>query len=86
MTLYQFILSDGQLVVFVQDMLQAFPHTYQCADTMQDWFREQVDTLFERRDMFPQTMGMAALVNELLQQAYAVVAWEHVARAFRPMY
>ena len=85
-TLYQYIRADGQLLVFVQEMLQAFPNTYQCADTMQDWFREQVDTLFERSDLFPLPMGIAALVNELLQQTYTVVAWEHVARAFRPMY
>ena len=86
MALYHCILSDGQLLAFVQDMLHAFPNLYQCADTMQDWFREQVDTLFDKSDLFPLPMGLAALVNELLQQTYTVIVWEHVARAFRPSY
>ncbi len=86
LTLYHFILSDEQLLAFIQEMVQAFPRKYECADTMQGWFRDEVDTLFQWRENFPQQTGMSALVNELLQQTYKVVAWEHVARAFRPEY
>jgi hypothetical protein len=86
LALYHFILSDEQLLAFIQEMLQAFPNTYECADTMQAWFREEVDTLFQWRENFPQQTGMSALVNELLQQTYKVIAWQHVARAFRPGY
>ena len=85
-TLYQFILADGQLLAFVQDMVQAFPNSYECADTMHAWFREQVDMLFDERHMFSQPSGMASLVYELLLDTYRVIVWEHVARAFRPAY
>ena len=83
---YHFILSDEQLLAFIQEMVQAFPQTYACADTMKAWFREEVDTLFQWRENFPQQTGMSALVNELLQQTYKVIVWQHVARAFRPEY
>jgi hypothetical protein len=86
MALYHFILSDEQLLAFIQEMVQAFPRQYECADTMKEWFREEVDTLFQWRENFPQQTGMLALVNELLLQTYQVIVWQHVARAFRPGY
>jgi hypothetical protein len=86
MTFYQYILADGQLLALVQDMVQAFPRSYECADMMHDWFREQVDMLFDEHHMLPQPVGMASLVHELLQDTYKVIVWEHVARAFRPEY
>ena len=86
MALYHFILSDEQLLAFIQEMGQAFPNTYECADTMKEWFQEEVDTLFQWRENFPQQTRMSALVNELLQQTYRVIVWQHVARAFRPGY
>ncbi|HJT56979.1 MAG TPA: hypothetical protein VJ761_10820 [Ktedonobacteraceae bacterium] len=82
-TLYRFILSDEQLQAFVRDMLGAFPNTYQCADRMQGWFREQVETLFDGHDGLPQLSVLSALVNQLIENASTVIAWEHVARAFR---
>ncbi|HJT58883.1 MAG TPA: hypothetical protein VJ761_20405 [Ktedonobacteraceae bacterium] len=82
-TLYRFILSDGQLQAFVRDMLGAFPNTYQCADRMQEWFREQVESLFADRDELPQLSVLSALVNQLIENTYSVIAWEHVARSFR---
>ena len=86
LALFRFIASDGQLQAFVQEMILAFPNTYQCADTMRDWFREQIDMLFDGHEELPHPMGMAALVHELLETTYRVVVWEHVARAFRPGY
>jgi hypothetical protein len=86
LTLYQFIRADGQLLAFIQEMVQAFPNSYDCADTMNVWFREQVDMLFDERHMFSQPSGMALLVYELLLDTYRVIVWEHVARAFRPAY
>ena len=85
MALFRFIASDGQLQALIQEMVQAYPNTYQCADTMHYWFHEQTDMLFDGPDVLPQP-GMAALVHELLETTYQVVAWEHVARAFRPEY
>jgi hypothetical protein len=83
MTVYRFILSDRQLRAFIQDMLQAFPNTYECADQMKDCFREQVDTLFDEYGGVPRQTSVSALFNELIQDVYRVIAWEHVARAFR---
>jgi len=86
MALYRFILSDTQLLAFLQEMVQAFPRKYECADTMKEWFREQVDTLFHGPENIPQQTGLVVFVNELLQQSYRVIVWQHVARAFRPEY
>ena len=85
MALFRCIASDGQLQAFLSEMVQAYSSTYQCADTMHDWFREQIDMLFDGPDALPQE-GMAALIHELLETSYRAVAWEHVARAFRPGY
>ncbi|MHB8597498.1 MAG: hypothetical protein ACYDER_11890 [Ktedonobacteraceae bacterium] len=85
MTLFQFILSDEQLLAFIWEMMGAFSNTYECADTMKGWFREQVDALFHGPDMRPQP-EMAALVDALLETTYRVIVWQHVARAFRPEY
>lgn len=85
-TLFQFILSDGRLLAYVQEMLQAFPKTYACADALKDWFRDQVDMLFGDADEVPQQTALLALANELIQNTYTVIVWEHVARAFRPGY
>ncbi len=83
-TLYQFILSDGWLLAFVQEMLQARSNLYECADRLMEWFREQVDTLFSGSDGVLEYSVLPVLVNELIQNTYTVIAWEHVARAFRP--
>jgi len=53
---------------------------------MKDWFRGQVDTLFDGVEVVPQPTVIVALVAELLQNMYTLVAWEHVAMAFRPGY
>ena len=85
LTMVRFIQSDKQLQAFIQEMVQAFPNTFMCADTMHMWFREQVDLLFDGHEAIPQS-GMAALVHELLEVTYRVIVWEHGARAFRPEY
>jgi hypothetical protein len=45
-----------------------------------------VDTLFDGPDEVAQPTALSALVNELIQNTYKVIAWEHVARAFRADY
>lgn len=82
-TLLHFILSDGRLLATVQAIREAFPNVYACADAMKDWFQEQVDALFNGCNEPPQ-LALSALAHELIQNTYAVIAWEHVARAFRP--
>jgi hypothetical protein len=86
LTLYHFIMSDGGLQAIIHEMLCAVPNVYAGADTMKDWFREQVDTLFDGVEVVPEQTVIVALVAELLQNTYTLIAWEHVARAFRPGY
>jgi hypothetical protein len=86
LTLYRFIMSDGGLQAIIQEMLCAAPDVYACADAMKDWFREQLDTFFDGVEVVPQQPVILALVAELLQNTYMLIAWEHVARAFRPGY
>jgi hypothetical protein len=85
-TLYRFIMSDGRLQAIIQAILCAVPDVYAGADAMKDWFREQVDALFAGVEVVPQQPVMVVLVAELLQNTYMLIAWEHVARAFRPGY
>jgi hypothetical protein len=77
-------MSDGRLQAIIHEMLCAVPDAYTCADAMKDWFREQVDTLFDGVEVVPQHTVISVLVAELLQNTYKLIAWEHVARAFRP--
>jgi len=86
LTPYRFIMSDGGLQAIIQEMLRGVPDTYTCADAMKDWFREQVDTLFDGVEAVPEPTVIVALVAELFQNTYTLIAWEHVARAFRPGY
>jgi hypothetical protein len=86
LTLYRFIMSDDGLQAIMQEMLGAVPDVYTCTDAMKDWFREQLDTLFDGVEVVPQPTVIVALIAELLQNTYTLVAWEHVARAFRPGY
>jgi hypothetical protein len=86
LTLYHFIMSNAVLQAILQEMLHAVPDAYICADAMKDWFREQVDTLFDGVEVVLQQPVISALVAELLQNTYILIAWEHVARTFRPDY
>jgi hypothetical protein len=86
LTLSRFIMSDGELQAIIQEMLGAVPDAYICADAMKDWFREQLDMFFDGIEVVPQPTAIVALVAELLQNTYTLIAWEHVARAFRPSY
>jgi intracellular sulfur oxidation DsrE/DsrF family protein len=86
LTLYHFIVSNAGLQVVMQEMLRMVLDAYVCADVMKDWFREQVDALFDGVEVVPQQIVIVALVAELLQNTYTLIAWEHVARAFRPGY
>ena len=86
LTLYRFIMSNAGLQAIIQEMLHVVLNAYVCADVMKDWFREQVDTLFDGVEVVPEQTVIVALVAELLQNTYTLIAWEHVARAFRPGY
>jgi hypothetical protein len=56
-------------------------------DALQEWFRETVDEWFNASLPHRQhSPAVLMLVHNLVQNIYGVVAWEHVARAFRPEY
>ncbi|MGI9059440.1 MAG: hypothetical protein ACR2H5_12750 [Ktedonobacteraceae bacterium] len=67
-----------------QTLLQAASSPYAYADALQGWFREQIDAWMDvpptHRSLLP---ALVMLVHTLIQNTYAVVSWEHVARAFR---
>ena len=86
LTFYHFIMSNAGLQASIHEMLRMVPDAYVCADVMKDWFREQVDTLFAGVEVVPEPTVIVALVAELLQNTYTLIAWEHIARAFRPGY
>ena len=82
LTLYGFIMSDSGLQAIIQEMLCVVPDAYAYAGAMKDWFREQLDTLFDGVEVIPQQSVVSALVAELFQNTYTLIAWEHVARVF----
>ncbi|MGI9058095.1 MAG: hypothetical protein ACR2H5_05915 [Ktedonobacteraceae bacterium] len=68
-----------------QVLMQSVSSPYAYADALHEWFKEQVDAWVDvpstHRSLLP---AVVMLVHTLIQDTYAVVAWEHVARAFRP--
>ncbi|MGI9057118.1 MAG: hypothetical protein ACR2H5_00885 [Ktedonobacteraceae bacterium] len=68
-----------------QVLMQSVASPYAYADALHEWFREQVDAWMDvpptHRSLLP---ALVMLVHTLIQDTYAVVSWEHVARAFRP--
>jgi hypothetical protein len=66
-------------------VMNTIANTYACADALKDWFVVQLDAWVSVSGSRRQRNGpMVMLVQELLQDTYTVIAWEHVARAFRP--
>jgi hypothetical protein len=86
-TLHSSITTVAEFHQPVSVLLQTASSLYAGVDTLQAWFRETVDEWFNaslpRRQHSP---AMLILVHNLVQNIYGVVAWEHVARAFRPGY
>ena len=71
----------------VQLVLQTASSQYAGADVLHEWFRECVDEWFNASlPSRQQSPAMWMLVHNLIQNVYGVVAWEHVARAFRAGY
>ena len=71
----------------VQSLLQVASSLYAGADVLQGWFREWIDEWFEASLLQrQQSPAVWMLVHNLIQNVYSVVAWEHVARAFRDRY
>jgi len=86
-TLYRHMTTVAEFQQPVHLLLQTAPSPYAGADALHEWFRECVDEWFNA--LLPQRQQSPAvlmLVHTLVQNVYGVVAWEHVAQAFRPGY
>ena len=68
-------------------LLQTASSLYAGADMLHEWFRETVDEWFNAAlPQRQQSPTVLMLVHNLFQDVDGVVAWDHVARAFRPGY
>ena len=53
------------------------------ADTLKDWFEAQINAWIDASEVRRQRNAtISVVVNNLLQSAYEVINWEHVAGAF----
>jgi len=87
MTLYHGILNHRQFQQHVGALIHGAPNKYACADALKDWFEVQVDTWISTRVAYQQKNApISLLVSALIENSYAVICWEHVARAFQPGY
>jgi hypothetical protein len=87
MTLNRYIQQSQLLPSYMSRLLKDGPNVYAAADAMKQWFEallaDWIDKMAVRRQM---STLMSQVFSELLQNTYGLVAWEHVARAFRPEY
>ncbi len=87
MTLYRCILHFNQLQEQTRMLLGAASSVYVAADALKDWFEVQLDTWITSPAARCQTQApISMLCQQLVQNTYSVIAWEHVARAFRADY
>ena len=86
-TLSQSIVSCPEWQAEFAVMVQMTPSLFACADALKDWFRAMFDTWIDMPSArFQRGSPMAVLVSGLLVNAYEVICWQHVARAFRSGY
>lgn len=87
MTIYRNILNDRQLQQPVSVLVQGASSLYVGADNVRNWFEVQVDAWVDASAIRRRkNASISRLVSDLIQNTYSVIAWEHVARAFRPDY
>jgi len=84
-TLYKSLTTVPYFQHAAQALLLSASSLSGCADALHEWVREEIDAWM---DVPPTHQGLlpalVMLVHTLIQDTYSVVAWEHVARAFRP--
>lgn len=68
-------------------LLREAPNFYSAADAMKEWFEALLADWINRMVVRRQISALISQVfSELLQNTYGLIAWEHVARAFRSEY
>ena len=86
-SLYRSILNDSHLHQPVGVLMHETPDVYTCADTLKDWFEVQINAWIDASAVRRQRNAtISVVVYNLLQSAYEVINWEHVARAFQAGY
>jgi len=86
-SLYRSILNDSHLHHPVSVLMQEAPHVYACADVLKEWFEAHINAWVDASAVRRQhNATISVVVYNLLQSAYEVINWEHVARAFQPGY
>jgi len=82
-SLYRTIMKDSHLHQPVGTLMNEAPHVYACADALKDWFEGQVNAWIDVSAVRRQhNATISAVVYNLIQSAYEVINWGHVARAF----
>ena len=86
-SLYRSIMNNSHLHQPVGVLMHEAPHAYACADALKDWFEAQINAWIDASEVCRRCNAtISVVVNNLLQSAYEVINWEHVARAFQPGY
>ena len=87
MTLLRCIESSRWLQAHLEVVLREAASIYAAADVLKAWFEmllaQWIDKMAVGRKM---NAAIAQVFSGLVQNAYGLIAWEHVARAFRPGY
>ena len=86
-TLHRSVTTVAEFEQPAQALLHTASSLYAGADTLHEWFRETIDAWFNAAlPQRQQSPAVLMLVHNLFQDVDGVVAWEHVARAFRAGY
>jgi len=73
--------------LLVSKLVQEASSLYAAADSVKNWFEVQVDAWVDTSAVHRRkNVSISRLASDLIQNTYSVIAWEHVARAFRPGY
>ena len=87
MTIYRNILNDGHFLQPVSKLVLEASSLSAGADSVKYWFEAQVNAWVDASAIRQQrNLSISELVSGLIQNAYMLINWEHVARAFRPEY
>lgn len=84
LTLHRTIVNNQQLQQNVMVLVEGAYSLYAGIDAVKEWFELQVDTWITTPAARQHgNSPMSVLAHDLIESAYTVINWEHVARAFR---
>ena len=87
MTLVRCIESSRWLQAHLEVVLREAASIYAAADALKAWFETLLAQWIDKMAVGRKTnAAMTQVFNGLIQNAYGLIVWEHVARAFRHDY